>query len=34
MQYFQEARQIVNNLIDDATKLKKAEGIPNIKLYK
>jgi hypothetical protein len=30
MQYFQEARQIVNNLIDDATKLKKAEGIPNI----
>ena len=29
-QYFQEARQIVNNLITDATKIKKAEGLPNI----
>ena len=34
MQYFQEARQIVNNLIDDATKLKKAEGLPNINYIK
>ena len=29
-QYFQEARQIVNNLLADATKIKKAEGLPNI----
>ena len=29
-QYFQEARQIVNNLLADATKVKKAEGLPNI----
>ena len=30
VQYFQEARQIVNNLIADASKVKKAEGLPNI----
>jgi len=34
LQYEQEARQIVNNLMDDATKLKKAEGLPNINYIK
>ena len=29
-QYFQEARQLVNNIIGDADKLKKAEGLPNV----
>ena len=29
-EYLQEARQIVNNLIADASKVKKAEGLPNI----
>ena len=33
-QYEQEARQIVNNLIADGTKLKKAEGLPNINYIK
>jgi len=30
MQYFQEARQIVNNLMDKATKVGKAEQLPNL----
>ena len=34
IQYFQEARQIVNNLLSDATKIKKAEGLPNINYIK
>ena len=29
-QYFQEARQIVNNLLDSASKVKKSETLPNI----
>ena len=34
VQYEQEARQIVDNLIADGTRLKKAEGLPNISYIK